>query len=201
MRGRCLWRRTIEQAIDLGFASTPNDPHSGLEVYPYDANGAEVRTVYAHWWIAIPDPEDIDTLEQPTFPVVSGFNIVVGVRGSNRTFYLTPRALLLFLRTSYPRTSCPSSLDNPSRPHVSNLATRVRRSGISSDSRVRTRTASSSTRILNSAVSCPRRFRPGFVLEGTQGLQVSTKGSAYVLRLHPGSRLSKIIRGIVTPLV
>jgi hypothetical protein len=49
------------------------------------------------------------------------------------------------------------------------------------------------------AVSCPRRFRPGFVPEGTQGLQVSTKGSAHVLRLHPGSRLSKIIRGIVTP--
>ena len=84
MRDKCLWRRTIEQAIDLGFASTPNDPHSGREVYPYDANGADVRTVYAHRWIAIPDPEDVGPIERPIFPAVGGFNIVVGVRGSNQ---------------------------------------------------------------------------------------------------------------------
>ena len=39
------WRRITEQAIDVGFASVPNDPHPTREVYPY---GAEVRAIYAH---------------------------------------------------------------------------------------------------------------------------------------------------------
>ena len=47
VRGGCLWRRITEQAIDVGLGSMPNGPHLGRKVYPYSANGAEVRAIYA----------------------------------------------------------------------------------------------------------------------------------------------------------
>jgi hypothetical protein len=34
VHGVCLWRHIAEQAVDVGFASTPNDPHANREVYP-----------------------------------------------------------------------------------------------------------------------------------------------------------------------
>ena len=76
----CVWRPITEQAIDVGFASTPNDPHASREVYSYGANGAEVRTVYVYHWVTIPVTEDIDALDRTTFPVVGDFVIVVGVK-------------------------------------------------------------------------------------------------------------------------
>jgi hypothetical protein len=43
----CLWRRNSEQVIDVGFASTPNNPDPSQEVCLCSTNGAEVRTIYA----------------------------------------------------------------------------------------------------------------------------------------------------------
>jgi hypothetical protein len=76
--------RITEEAIDVGFASTPNDPHPSREAYPYGANGTEVRGIHTHLLIAIPGTEDTGPLERPVFPVAGGFVIVVGVRGAPR---------------------------------------------------------------------------------------------------------------------
>jgi hypothetical protein len=81
--GVCLWRRMTEQAIDVGFASTPNDPHSTREVCPYGANGADVRGICVHQWVAVPDTEDISPLERPAFPVAEAIVVVAaGTRGT-----------------------------------------------------------------------------------------------------------------------
>jgi hypothetical protein len=84
VRDACLRRRSTEQAIDAGFASTPNDLHASREVYPYGANGANIRDVHVHQRAAIPDTEDVGPFKGPALPVVGGFVIVAGVRGASR---------------------------------------------------------------------------------------------------------------------
>jgi hypothetical protein len=81
--GRCEGMWITEQAFDVGFASTPNDPPVCRDVYPFGADGAEVRDICAHQRIAIPDPKDIGLLENLTFPVVGNIVVVVGARGAN----------------------------------------------------------------------------------------------------------------------
>jgi len=44
----CHWRYIAEEAVDLGFASTPDDRDANREVYPYSTNGVEVKVVYEH---------------------------------------------------------------------------------------------------------------------------------------------------------
>ena len=45
MRGACLWRCIVEEAIDPGLASTPNGRHASRDVYPYGANKTRVRAI------------------------------------------------------------------------------------------------------------------------------------------------------------
>ena len=58
-----FWRRITEQAIDGNFALMPNGLHASREVYLYDADSAEVRAIYVHWGVAIPDAGDIGSRE------------------------------------------------------------------------------------------------------------------------------------------
>ena len=53
----------------------PNDPYASRD--PYGTNGVRVRAIYVHWWIALPDGEDIGPLERPAFLVVETAVIVV----------------------------------------------------------------------------------------------------------------------------
>ena len=47
-RNTCLWWPITEQAVDLGFTSSPNDHHAIRDVYPYDTIGAGVRAIRVH---------------------------------------------------------------------------------------------------------------------------------------------------------
>ena len=47
VRDGCLWRRITDQATDVGFDSTPNNPCASREAYPYGANGVEIGAIYA----------------------------------------------------------------------------------------------------------------------------------------------------------
>jgi hypothetical protein len=86
MRGGCLRRRIAELVIDVGFASTPGNPHATREVYPYGANGVGVRGVYVSQWATVPDTKDIGPLERPAFKVVEA--IVVVVAGTSRLAFV-----------------------------------------------------------------------------------------------------------------
>ena len=48
MRDARLSRYFTEQAIDVGFASTPNNPQVNRAVCLNDANGVEAKAMHAH---------------------------------------------------------------------------------------------------------------------------------------------------------
>jgi hypothetical protein len=51
-----------------------------MRIERFIPNGAEVRPIHVNRGAAIPDAEDIGSLERSTFPVVENI-VVVGVRG------------------------------------------------------------------------------------------------------------------------
>jgi len=81
--GTSLWRRILEQAIGLGFASVPNDHHASHDTYPCGANSAKISYLCAQMKKgAILDAEDMGLSVRPAFLVVGGIVIVVGMRGA-----------------------------------------------------------------------------------------------------------------------
>ena len=69
--------RNTEEAIDLGVASMPMGHREGQEGYPYGANGAGVRAIHVHLYVAIRATENIEHPERPTSLVVWVIVVVV----------------------------------------------------------------------------------------------------------------------------
>jgi len=72
VRSTCPRRCATERAIGLVFASVVR------EVYPYGANGVEVRTISVYQWRNVLDSDEIGPLERSTPPVIGGVAIVAG---------------------------------------------------------------------------------------------------------------------------
>jgi hypothetical protein len=97
-----LWRHIAGRAVDVDLALVPSGLHSSREAYPYGANGAEVRAVYAHWLVGVPGAGGVDLPEQPTCPVAWGF-VVVGVRWHRRLEVIRLDQAILNPRTGHSR--------------------------------------------------------------------------------------------------